>query len=57
MTTMGAYRLLAEAASSQTKQAAPVLAACLLNKFQVACATAASKTRARAAVLTGLPLR
>jgi hypothetical protein len=57
MTTTGAYRQLAATASSQTKLAAPTVAACLLNKFQLAWAIAATSTRARAAVLTGLPLR
>jgi hypothetical protein len=57
MTATGAYRQLAAVASSQTQQAAPVLAACLLNKFQLAWAIAARKTSASAALLTGLPLR
>jgi len=44
----GAYSTVAAADMSQTYRAAPVSAACLLNRFQLAWATAATRMRARA---------
>ena len=46
--TTGRYTTVATLDISQTKQAAPAADACLLNRFQLACATAATKIKARA---------
>ena len=46
--TTGAYSTAAAADMSQTKRAAPATDACLLSRFQLACATAATPISARA---------
>ena len=46
--TTGRYATVATLDISQTKQAAPDADACLLNRFQLACAMAATKIKARA---------
>ena len=51
--TTGAYSPVAASDMSQTKEEAPAAAACLLNRFQVAWARAATRMRARAVALTG----
>ena len=51
--TTGAYSAVAASDMSQTKEEAPATEACLLNRFQVAWATAATRMRARAVALTG----
>ena len=53
MSTTGAYSAVAVSDISQTNEDAPVTEACLLNRFQVACATAATRIRASAVALTG----
>src|ERR1035437_2373004 len=50
--TTGRYTTVATVDISQTKLAAPVTDACLLNRFQLACAMAATKIRARAVAFT-----
>ena len=45
----GRYTTMATADISQTKQAAPASDACLVNRFQLACAMAATRIRMRAA--------
>ena len=52
-TTTGAYSTVAARDISQTNEVAPAAEACLLNRFQVACATAATRMRVRAVALTG----
>src|SRR5262249_43894440 len=52
----GAYRTAASTASSQTKPAALTAEACLLHRFQTACATAATRIRATAVRLNHLLL-
>src|SRR5450755_1586611 len=51
--TTGAYSPVAASDMSQTKEEAPAAEACLLSRFQVAWATAATRIRARAVALTG----
>ena len=51
--TTGAYSTVAVRDISQTNEDAPAAEACLLNRFQVAWATAATRMRARAVALTG----
>ena len=51
--TTGAYSPVAVSDMSQTKDEAPAAEACLLNRFQVAWATAATRMRATAVALTG----
>ena len=51
--TTGAYSTVAASDISQTNEDAPAAEACLLNRFQVAWATAATRIRARAVALTG----
>src|SRR5512135_3716186 len=53
ISTTGAYAAEAASAISQTNEDAPATEACLLNRFQVACATAATRIKARAVALTG----
>src|ERR1017187_1689340 len=50
--TTGRYATVATADISQTKLADPAADACLLNRFQLACAMAATKIRARAVAFT-----
>src|SRR5438067_9558699 len=49
----GAYRTAPAVKKSQTKHTAPAAAACLLNRFQLACAMAAMRVRTIAVGLTG----
>ena len=53
----GAYRTAPAVKNSQTKHTAPAEAACLLNRFQLACAMAAIRIRVIAEGLTGRLLR
>src|SRR5579875_2696844 len=53
----GAYAAAPTVKNSQTKHTAPAEAACLLNMFQQAWATAATRIRAIAVGLTGRLLR
>jgi hypothetical protein len=46
--TTGRYATVATADISHTKLAGPAADACLLNRFQLACAMAATKIRVRA---------
>ena len=50
--TTGAYSPVATSDISQTNEDAPAAEACLLNRFQVAWASAATRMRARAVALT-----
>ena len=54
--TTGAYSTPARTASSQTKPAVLTAEACLLHRFQPACATAATRIRTTAVRLTSLLL-
>ena len=49
--TTGAYSPVAVRDISHTNDEAPAAEACLLNRFQVACARAAARMRARAVTL------
>jgi hypothetical protein len=51
--TTGAYSAVAARDMSQTNEDAPATEACLVNRFQVAWASAATRMRARAVALTG----
>ena len=53
MTTTGAYSAVPAADISQMKETAPVTDACLLNRFQLACAMAAMRMRAMAVGFSG----
>ena len=52
MTATGAYSTAAAVKNSQTKHTAPAAAACLLNRFQLACAMAATRISTIAVGLT-----
>src|SRR5512146_548214 len=52
MAITGMYSRVAAVAASQMKEIAPVCAACLLNRFQLACATAAIRMSVIAVALT-----